>query len=89
MPTRSDHAEKPIGLDRLLTTARLCLERRSLETENRELTSLEWRTSLAPDFLATEMVVEPDKLSMAELNTKINYMNIFNGAFYAKSCIQR
>ncbi|MCB9891774.1 MAG: sigma-54-dependent Fis family transcriptional regulator [Planctomycetes bacterium] len=33
----TDYLEKPIGLDRLLTTARLCLERRALTLENREL----------------------------------------------------
>ncbi len=33
----TDYLEKPIGLDRLLTTARLCLERRALVEENREL----------------------------------------------------
>lgn len=33
----TDYLEKPIGLDRLLTTARLCLERRELVEENREL----------------------------------------------------
>lgn len=33
----TDYLEKPIGLDRLLTTARLCLERRELTRENRAL----------------------------------------------------
>ncbi len=33
----TDYLEKPIGLDRLLTTARLCLESGELRAENRQL----------------------------------------------------
>ncbi|XOV90282.1 MAG: LPS export ABC transporter permease LptG [Pseudomonadota bacterium] len=43
-------------------------------TEVRKLASLEWRTGLEPDLLKTELLVRPDKMSIAELRAKIDYM---------------
>ncbi len=40
----------------------------------RALPSLEWRSELTPQVLATEMLVQPDKLSIAELDYKIGYL---------------
>ena len=45
------------------------------QTRSREMPSFEWHTALAPDFLATEMVVQPNKLSIRELSDKIAYMD--------------
>lgn len=43
-------------------------------TESRKLTSLRWNTGLEPDFLRTEILVQPDKMSIGELRKKIDYM---------------
>lgn len=47
-------------------------------TENQsfthEYTSLPWYTKLTPDLLNTEILVQPDKMSIRELNAKIEYM---------------
>ncbi len=42
--------------------------------ETRELTSIEWRTRLEPDLLSTEILVQPDRMSLRELRAKITYM---------------
>lgn len=34
-----------------------------------------WQTKLTPDLLKTEILVEPDKMSILELRRKINYMH--------------
>ena len=34
----------------------------------------EWQTSLTPDLISTEIAVQPDKMSIGELNSKIEYM---------------
>ncbi|HAK50447.1 MAG TPA: LPS export ABC transporter permease LptG [Gammaproteobacteria bacterium] len=39
-----------------------------------ELTSFEWHTSLTPNLISAEIVVQPDKMSIRELDTKIEYM---------------
>jgi len=44
------------------------------QTLTQQMASYEWQTSLAPDFLSTEMVVQPNKLSIRELDAKIIYM---------------
>ena len=38
------------------------------------LASLRWDTGLEPDLLGTESLVQPDKMSIAELRKKIDYM---------------
>lgn len=40
----------------------------------RSLPSLEWHSELTPQILATEMLVQPDKLSIEELDYKIGYL---------------
>jgi lipopolysaccharide export system permease protein len=39
-----------------------------------ERTSLRWDTGLQPDLLNSEQLVQPDKMSVAELSDKIRYM---------------
>ena len=39
-----------------------------------KLSSQQWDTKLTPDLLSTEILVQPDKMSIRELNTKIDYM---------------
>ncbi len=55
------------------------------------LPSKEWQTNLTPDFLSTEILVQPDKMSISELNNKIDYMKLeglnsgkFQLGFWAK-----
>lgn len=43
-------------------------------TQARKLTSLRWNTGLEPDLLSTEILVQPDKMSISELKRKIDYM---------------
>ena len=45
-------------------------------TENliHELPSQHWQTNLTPKLLSTEILVQPDKMSIKELNEKIAYM---------------
>ncbi|MEX0941415.1 MAG: LPS export ABC transporter permease LptG [Pseudomonadales bacterium] len=43
-------------------------------TETRHLTSLRWDTGLEPDLLRTEILVQPERMSIGELNTKIQYL---------------
>lgn len=38
------------------------------------LTSFEWETSVRPDLLANEVLVQPDNLSIKELSNKIDYL---------------
>ncbi len=44
------------------------------EVTSRKQTSLQWNTGLAPDLLSTEILVEPDRMSIAELQAKIAYL---------------
>lgn len=44
------------------------------ETVSSERVSLRWDTRLAPDLLSTEILVEPDKMSISELQAKIDYL---------------
>jgi lipopolysaccharide export system permease protein len=39
-----------------------------------ELISFQWITSLTPNLISAEIVVQPDKMSIRELDTKIDYM---------------
>lgn len=55
------------------------------------LPSYEWATSLTPNLISAEIVVQPDKMSISELNVKINYMreqglnsNKFELGFWSK-----
>ncbi|MEX2488908.1 MAG: LPS export ABC transporter permease LptG [Pseudomonadales bacterium] len=43
-------------------------------TEVSEFTSLRWDTVLSPGVLSTEILVEPDMMSISELRAKIEYM---------------
>ncbi|MCB1645345.1 MAG: LPS export ABC transporter permease LptG [Pseudomonadales bacterium] len=43
-------------------------------TRTEHLTSLRWDTGLEPDILSTEILVQPDKMSIGELSAKIDYM---------------
>ena len=43
-------------------------------TEANKIDSLRWDSSLAPELLSTEILVQPDKMSIGELNDKIEYM---------------
>lgn len=43
-------------------------------TEVHEFTSDRWNTGLSPDVLSTEILVQPDKMSIGELYAKIRYM---------------
>ena len=40
-----------------------------------KLPSLEWRTSLTPNLISSEIVVQPDRMSIRELVAKIKYMD--------------
>ncbi len=40
----------------------------------REIPEMVWETTLTPELLNTEILVEPDKMSILELRHKINYM---------------
>lgn len=44
-----------------------------MKTEQR-LDELKWNTTLTPDILNTEILVEPDRMSIRELSAKIDYM---------------
>ncbi len=44
------------------------------ESIRHDLASLQWRTRLTPKLLSTEILVQPDKMSIKELNDKIAYM---------------
>ena len=43
-------------------------------TTVKKLPSFTWQTELKPDLLATESLVQPDRMSIGELNVKIEYM---------------
>ncbi len=43
------------------------------KTEERQA-ELKWETTLTPDILSTEILVEPDKMCIMELSNKIEYM---------------
>ena len=45
-----------------------------LKTQTTQLTSLRWDSSLVPDLLNTEILIQPDKMSIGELSAKIAYM---------------
>ena len=40
----------------------------------KETTSQRWDSSLSPELLSTEILVQPDKMSISELSNKIEYM---------------
>ncbi|MBO6555835.1 MAG: LPS export ABC transporter permease LptG [Pseudomonadales bacterium] len=42
--------------------------------EQRRLVEMVWETTLTPELLKTEILVEPDKMSILELRRKINHM---------------
>ncbi|MFT7688239.1 MAG: lipopolysaccharide export system permease protein [Candidatus Azotimanducaceae bacterium] len=44
------------------------------KTFTEKLTSKRWDTELNPELLTTEIMVQPDKMSIGELNAKIAYM---------------
>ena len=44
------------------------------KTEASNIASLRWDSGLAPELLSTEILVQPDKMSIGELNSKIDYM---------------
>ncbi len=44
------------------------------ETISQQLPSLRWNSNLEPDLISTEILVEPDKMSIAELRAKIDYL---------------
>jgi lipopolysaccharide export system permease protein len=44
------------------------------ETRTEKLTSQRWNTVLNPQLLSTEIMVQPDKMSIGELDAKISYM---------------
>ncbi len=39
-----------------------------------DIPSMQWYTNLTPDLLSTEILVQPDKMSIRELDAKIDYM---------------
>jgi lipopolysaccharide export system permease protein len=41
-----------------------------------EMTSMPWQTGLTPELLSTEILVQPDKMSIRELNKKIDYLRM-------------
>ena len=43
-------------------------------SQQESIGQLKWQTTLTPDILNTEILVEPDKMSVLELNRKIHYM---------------
>ncbi|HKI74069.1 MAG TPA: LPS export ABC transporter permease LptG [Pseudomonadales bacterium] len=43
-------------------------------TDSKKLASLRWNTRIEPNLLKTEVLVSPDKMSIAELRRKIDYM---------------
>ncbi len=43
-------------------------------TEVQEFTSFRWNTALSPEVLSTEILVQPDRMSIGELGRKIEYM---------------
>jgi len=44
------------------------------QTSTQMLMSKRWNTALNPELLSTEILVQPDKMSIGELDAKINYM---------------
>jgi len=46
------------------------------KSTSEEITSQQWHTNLTPELLSTEILVQPDKMSIRELNNKINYLRI-------------
>lgn len=40
----------------------------------RQLPTLRWNSNLRPDLISTEILVEPDKMSITELRAKIDYL---------------
>lgn len=44
------------------------------ETSTQDISSVEWKTNIRPDLLANEILVQPDNLSISELDRKINYL---------------
>jgi lipopolysaccharide export system permease protein len=45
-------------------------------TRVQKFASLKWNTPLSPEVLTTEILVEPDKMSIGELYSKIQYMRL-------------
>jgi lipopolysaccharide export system permease protein len=43
-------------------------------TVTRRQPSLKWHSELTPDLLSTEILVQPDKMSISQLGAKIDYM---------------
>jgi lipopolysaccharide export system permease protein len=43
-------------------------------TEASRIASVRWDSTLAPELLSTEILVQPDKMSISELSDKIDYM---------------
>jgi lipopolysaccharide export system permease protein len=43
-------------------------------TEAHRLTSLRWDTGIEPELLRTEILVQPERMSIGELNAKIQYL---------------
>jgi|TARA_B100001964_G_C14212192_1_gene591015 lipopolysaccharide export system permease protein len=39
-----------------------------------KVTSLQWHTNLTPEILSTEILVQPDRMSIRELSNKIDYL---------------
>ncbi len=63
-----------------------------VKRETDRIESMVWDTSLTPELINTEILVEPDKMSIAELNRKIDYMqeqglnaNKFRLGFWTKA----
>jgi len=46
------------------------------ESTSEEVTSLLWHTNLSPELLSTEILVQPDRMSIWELSNKIDYLRI-------------
>lgn len=61
--------EKYWLLERVIVT-----ELSESSTQVDEFTSLRWDTNLSPDVLSTEILVEPDMMSISDLYGKIEYM---------------
>ena len=43
-------------------------------TDTKYIANRQWQSSLTPELLSTEILVQPDKMSISELNKKIAYM---------------
>ena len=61
------------------------------KSTSEEIPSLQWHTSLTPEVLSTEILVQPERMSIRELKNKIDYLRIeglnsskFELGFWAK-----